>query len=396
MAYNYINTTGTVVADTSDTLLEVQNEYKAILGADLNVSPETPQGGLIAAETISRQGTMRNNAQLANQINPNFAGGVFLDALCALTALERTQATRTEVTGNITGVAGTIIPQGSQVRTTSGDYFYLQNSAVIGAGGTVDAVFLSSEKGEIPAESGTLTQIVDGVIGWEGITNATSGTLGTNTQSDYSLRTQRKETLFLQSVGLIGAIVSGLKTVEGVKSLSFYENYTDAEVTIDTIAIAAHSVYSCVDGGSDEDVAQMLLSKKSCGCGYVGDETVVVLEPSSTQLYTIKFSRPTEVPILVRTTVTAPNPLVDVIGTVKDAMVNYANGDVEGEKGFEVNRDVSAFELGGAVNITNSGIFVKSVEVSDDDGMTWTAGTISILLSQVARLSADDIDVTVV
>lgn len=396
MTYNYINDTGTVVADTSDTLEEVQIEYKAILGQDLNVSPETPQGGLITAEVISRQGTMRNNAQVANQINPNLAGGVFLDALCALTALERTEATQTIVTGAITGVASTIIPQGSQARTTDGDYFYLQNGAIIGAGGTVDAVFLSTEKGEIPAESGTLTQIVDGVIGWEGLTNAVSGVLGNNVQSDYSLRTQRKETLFLQGVGLVGAIVSGLKTVDNVKSLSFYENDTSVDVTVDTIVISANSVYACVDGGSDEDVAQMLLAKKSCGCAYSGVISVVILEPASTQLYTIKFSRPVEVPILVRTTVTSPNPLVDVIGTVKTSMVDYASGDIEGEKGFEVNRDISAFELGGAVNIVNSGIFVKLVEVSDDAGTTWTTGTIEILLNQVGRLVEDDITVTVV
>ena len=71
--YNYINTTGLIVPDSSEILTEVQNEYVAAFGADLQVNnPNSPQGLLINAETQARIAVANNNATLANQINPSF------------------------------------------------------------------------------------------------------------------------------------------------------------------------------------------------------------------------------------------------------------------------------------------------------------------------------------
>lgn len=112
--YGFIVETGVIVPDTSDQLAQVQSEYRTAFGDDLDVSPETPQGVLIAAETESRDSVARNNAALANQINPNLAGGVFLDALWALTGGARFVATPSVIRGvELGGVPGAIIPEGA-------------------------------------------------------------------------------------------------------------------------------------------------------------------------------------------------------------------------------------------------------------------------------------------
>ena len=82
--YQYIDTTGVIVPDTATIQSEVEGEYKAVFGQDLVVTPNTPQGVLITAEVAARSNVVRNNAALANQINPNLAGGVFLDAIWAV------------------------------------------------------------------------------------------------------------------------------------------------------------------------------------------------------------------------------------------------------------------------------------------------------------------------
>ncbi|MHC5543543.1 baseplate J/gp47 family protein, partial [Singulisphaera rosea] len=99
--YQYLDATGVIVPDTSSLLADVQSEYQAVFGADLIVTPDTPQGVLITAETLARTEVVNNNAALANQINPNIAGGVFLDAILALTGMQRTPASPTVVT-NVT------------------------------------------------------------------------------------------------------------------------------------------------------------------------------------------------------------------------------------------------------------------------------------------------------
>ena len=76
MSYDYVVNTGLLLADTSDILSVVQDEYKDVLGKDLVVTSDTPQGVIIVTETEARSSHITGNAQVANQINPNFAGDV--------------------------------------------------------------------------------------------------------------------------------------------------------------------------------------------------------------------------------------------------------------------------------------------------------------------------------
>lgn len=394
--YGYIVETGVIVPDTADTLATVQAEFRTAFGDDLDVSPETPQGVLIVAETEARDAVARNNADLANQINPNFAGGVFLDAIWALTGGQRVKATPTLVRGVVmAGVPGTIVPAGARASLgTNGALFELVSSAVLTAG-SATGDFQAVDAGAIAVSSGALNTIATSVLGWETVTNPTAGETGLDGESDIAARTRRRQTLALQGVALPEAIVSGLYTVDGVKSLAFRENVTPSTITIDTVSLVAHSVYACVDGGSDNDVALMLLRKKSLGAGWNGTTTVNVTEPYSGQVYAVKFSRPDIIQIYVRVTVVLNGAAYpDVPGLVRQAMIAYANGEQEGEAGFVVGGDVSPFELGAAVNRVAAPLYVRSVTLSTD-GTTYSGSEIAITIAQKAALLEGNIAVTV-
>ena len=90
--YVYTVSTGTITVDASVIQAQVIAEYQGLFGADLIVTPDTPQGMLITAETLARTAAAENNAAIANQINPMLAGGVYLDALLALTGTFREPA----------------------------------------------------------------------------------------------------------------------------------------------------------------------------------------------------------------------------------------------------------------------------------------------------------------
>lgn len=393
--YQYVNLSGVILPDTSNILTEVENEYKSAFGSDLIVTPDTPQGVLITAETLSRDAVVRNNAALANQINPNIAGGVFLDAICALSGLQRDAATKTVVTATIAGVPATLIPAGSRAQTPQNNVFETTGDFTIGGGGTVSATFQAVEFGPIPCPIGELSQIVDAVTGWETVTNPGAGTLGTNTQSDVSLRTLRRLTLAGQGTALPEAIISAVYKVPEVKSMTFRENIEASSETIDGVLMVAHSIYCCVDGGTDEDVATAILSKKSLGANYNGAETVNVVDAASGQTYAVKFDRPTEVPIEIRTTVKNTDALVDPVVACRTAILAFVNGEIEGEAGWTVGTSVSTFELAGAINRLYPGIYVQSLETSDDGGSTWGFVEIPISISQKATTISSDITVTV-
>ena len=121
--YNYVESTGLIVPDTADTRLDVISEFRGIFGDDFITDAESPEGQWIDAETSSRQSVARNNAAVANQINPDVAGGPFLDAIWSLTGGSRTDATRSTAMATVTGSSGTLIPSGSLARTTDGNEF---------------------------------------------------------------------------------------------------------------------------------------------------------------------------------------------------------------------------------------------------------------------------------
>lgn len=402
--YQYIEDTGVILPDTTETLATVEAEYREALGQELVTDPATPQGRLISTETTARDNMLRNNAALANQINPNEAGGVFLDAIWALTGGQRIAATQSVARAVVVaGTPATFIPEGSQARTAAGDLWEtLADVTLSGLGaGAVD--MRAVEFGPVPAAPGAISNIVSAVLGWETVTNPTIAELGRLQESDAASRARRKVTLALQGIAMPEAIISALYDVPGVRSLVFRENYTGAAATIDGVLLAANSVYAVVDGGSNLDVATSLLHNKSGGANWNGATVVAVTEPTSGQIYNVSFDRPTLVPYKVRVTVRPGSTLADVAAAVRTAIMAYASNDVDtlnpeglavGELGIVVGKSVSPFELAGTVNRLNPSIYVQKVEVAKTADALAVA-EIPITIQQLATLNVNNIDVVI-
>lgn len=395
--YQYIDETGVIVPDTATVQTEVEGEYKAVFGQDLVVTANTPQGVLITAEVSARSNVLRNNAAVANQINPNLAGGVFLDAIWALTGGQRIAANYSVIPGvHLLGLPGTVVPAGSQASLIDGTLFASVSAVTLDGGGNGYVDFQAVETGPIAANIGTLTQIVTAVLGWDQVTNPTAATPGRNEESDLASRMRRKNTLSLQNVALPEAITSALYDTLNVRSLTFRENYTKADATIDGIFLLANSVWACVDGGTDADVAAALLAHKSLGANWNGAVTVNLTDAASGQTYPVKFDRPTAVPVQARVTVRNLSALTDVPAAVRQAIVDYAAGLQDGEPGFVVGASVSSFELAGAVNRAAPGIYVQNCEISLVTPTSWVVGQIAIALNQIASITSGNIEVIVV
>lgn len=403
--YEYLEPQGVIVPDTSSTLAEVESEWQQALGSDLVTTADTPQGVMITAETLARNNVIKNNAALANQINPNIAGGVFLDAIIALTGPGRNAQTPTIVTNvTIAGVVGTVLSVGIRAQTAAGDQFQLTSQITIPSGGTTIGNFQSVDDGPIPCADGALNEIVTAVLGWETVTNnqegtpASTTTLGTTTQSDQAARGFRLNTLAFNGISLAEAITSALYATAGVRSLAFQENIAATTQTINGIVMGSHSVYACVQGGTDLAVASALLENKGSGSGWNGETSVDVIEPASGQNYTVLFDRPTPVDIYIK--VTTPNGNE---ATIQQAVIDYMNGIVSIQNqngtqqtlpGFVVGADVSAFDIAGAIVAENPGIYLNSVQLSLDDS-TFTTNPVVIGVNQVAFTQTSFITIAV-
>lgn len=405
--YSYINSSGVVTVDTAVIQTQVEDEYKAAFGSDLIVTANTPQGLLITAEVLARTAVADNNAALANQINPNIAGGVFLDAIMALMGISRVGATRSSVIGTLGGAPGTFIPSGSLVNeSVSGVTFESVGDVTISAGGSATVNFTSVDPSTIIVAPNTLTQIVSQVLGWDTCTNAAVGTPGTVEQSDAAARLYRLQTLFSQGSSLANAIAAAVFQVQGVTSLTIVEN---TAATTQNVPIAgksavasmvAHSIYMCIGGTyANQDVAEAITSKKSGGCAYNNNKGGTPISQNVTmafggQVIPVLWDTPLAVRILVEVQYSqGTSTIADPVNAIKQAVVDYANGVISGEPGLVVGANVSSFEIGGAINQLVPGVFIHSVGLSLYPLSSYSPTEQVIEVWEQATIAAGDVSV---
>lgn len=393
--FDYVLEQGLIIPDTADVLAEVQGEYRAVFGTDLVVTADTPQGALMVADASSRISMLNMLAAVMNQINPNEAGGIFADALCALTMVERAAATYSMVYGvTVSGAPGAPLPIGSQATmSATGDVFATTSAVTFNnTTGLATVDFRALVVGPVACPVGGL-DTVGYVLGWETVTNPTSAAIGTNQQSDASLMSLRKATLARQGMSTPEAQISALSAIDGVFSVSYRENFTGATATIDGISLVANSVWACVNGGADIDVATALLANKTDGANWNGAHTLSVVEPISGQSYLVKWDRPTLIPIQVRVTIRKNSDPTDPTIAIPNAVVNYAAGLVPNLSGFLNGYAVSPFEIAKAVGYYNPLFIVDKVEVSLVSTLSWQTTEIVMALNQAATVIASGVSV---
>lgn len=315
-----IDQTGISTTDLSGHYTSLRKRFTDTFGSDLSTESETPQGQLIGilAEVFAE--IDEGFVQLANAFSVNTAGGVQLDHLFSLAAVERKLSTVSTVTATMSGVPGTNIPFGSRVKTTAGDEFQLRRDALIPQGGSVDGIFSAVERGAVPIPANSLTNIVTVTTGWEGVTNAAAGQEGVDTETDATYRKRGKVQSSQNSPSTIDAIRSALVKV-GVTRSRVIENTTAMPMSVTGIAnIPAHSVVAIVDGGIDEDIARAIQTGKTLGAGTFGGESYVLNGE------TIRFQRVEEVAVKLSITITTDNLFPNQgVPLIKDALVRHAN-----------------------------------------------------------------------
>lgn len=390
--YKYIHSSGVIVPDLSDTRNQVIAEFRAVFGADLATDPSTPQGKLITRIAEERDALARNNAEMANQINPDIAGGVALDALWRLTGGSRRGSVRSSINGVVmSGVPGTLIPAGSRARSQAGDLFSLKYNRVIGSSGSVLGEFVALEPGPIRVPENGLDTVASSVLGWETVTNPNPSIPGRFVESDAESRRRRRQTLGLHSVSVDEAIVSRLYDLPLVRSLNFLENDSDEDRVIEGIPMRKHSIWVCVEGGIDSDIAQALRATKTVGAGYNGDVVVEVPDRITGRPYEVKFDRPDVINLMIR--VRAKASSLDLTTLIPELIMNYVEGRVEGDVSFVVGSDVSPWEIAGTINQQEPSITVRKVELSVAGTGNWSTDVFTVGAKGLAKTQLSSIQV---
>ena len=377
---------------------EEQALYKSI-DPKWSLDPSTPDGLKTASDAEIWANLDELGQRAYNSKDPSKATGNDLDVVSSITGTLRAQGTSSTVTVTLTGTIGTVIADGSLVESSvDGSQWAISGPVTINGATAATAVALIV--GATSASIGTITKIVNPQSGWSGVTNPSVATLGTSAETDSELRVKRKNGVSLPGSNQIDSTFAAISNLDNVRRVKIYEN--DSISPVDANGLPIHSTAIVVDGGLDQDIADVAYAKRNPGPiqhSLTNPVTVPVISPITGNSKDIILNRPDYVDITIVYNITDDGTLPINIGQlVKDATIEYIDGTLlDGtsgfnQTGFDIGEDVHAGRFYTPANNV-LGVYGDSYVTS----ITVNGGaSVAIGFEELSRFTDANITVTVV
>jgi hypothetical protein len=287
---------GFVAPTEAEILAGVTADINTDFGGGLNPGLTTPQGQLASTETAIIGDKNAAFIWYTNQVDPAFNSGRMQDAIGRIYFMTRIPGAPTVVQASCSGLDGVIIPVGAMAQATDNNLYICQQQGVI-TNGSVVLPFACGAFGPIACQSGTLTTIYQAIFGWDSITNAEDGVLGINVETPSQFEARRSASVAANAIGILDAIQGAVLAVPNVLDVYVTENDEPTPQVIGGKTLGPNSLYVAVVGGLSQAIGEAIWSRKAPGCGYNGNTTVTVVDPSSEYLepkpsYSVSFERP--------------------------------------------------------------------------------------------------------
>lgn len=301
-------------------------DFKDIYGEDINVESNSPDGQAI---NIFAQ-MLEDQYELLSQVNASFdpdqAIGTVLDQRCAINGIQRKGGTYTYVTIEVEadrsvtldGIDRVAPEQAYTISDNEGNLFVLSATSPINSG-TSQLVFRALNVGNVEVLPNTITTPVTIILGVLSVNNpGVATTQGTNEETDAELRERRKRSVSISNQGYVDGLAAALENLSDVTKVSVYQNRGN---TTDADGIPGHSIWVVIQGGTDEEIGQVMDNKVAGGVGMKGSQSVNV-QQSDGQVATYYFDRPSAQTLYVRLDITPLNGQTIVYDEIKSALVN--------------------------------------------------------------------------
>lgn len=397
-----ITENGLSVPDVADILSGRLTDMTAALGGGASQSLSSPQGQIAQSDTEIIAQVDDKLLCLFNQINPDFATGRFQDGIGRIYFMERISAQGTVVTATCIGQVGTIIPAGSTAIDTSGYIYQAVDSITIPAGGSVDGAFVNTTTGPIPCAAGALNQIYRAISGWDAITNASPGAVGVDVESRIAFESRRKQSVARNGRNMDGATRSAILETTGVLDAYVWSNRTASTVNRGTtnFPVIAHSIYICVYGGADADVADAIFRTYNPGANLNGDTTYTVYDTENYSApypeYVMQWQRAIATRVHFSISLDSSlNPPSDITAQVKAMITRVFTGNYDGIEKARIGATINSGKYyAPVISISPDTVGILSLQVSLD-GITYSP-SVTMGIDQIPTIQDSDITVTLV
>ena len=276
-------------------LSELQDDMRSIYGNDINVESNSPDGQMLNIITQSATDVREIVQRIYDILDIDNATGINLDRAVALIGITRKKGTRTVTPITVTTSAACTLVGINQdeinpytVQDNAGNKWNLQNTHYFSGANAASLSFQAELIGKQETTPNTITTPVTIVLGVSSINNPTTATVvGEDEETDFELRSRAKRSIMLAAVGFVDSLYAGLISLDGMSSVRVLENTTN---TTDANGTSPHSIHVITAGSaSNASIADVIMRKRSGGCGMDGDITVTKINADGSPI-DIKWS----------------------------------------------------------------------------------------------------------
>ncbi|EAN1667623.1 hypothetical protein FD430_16515 [Salmonella enterica] len=311
-----------ISAPDYQTILDTLTSYfQQIYGSDAYLEPDSKDGQAVALVALAIHDANNTAVSVYNCFSPATGYGAALTSNVKINGIARKGATNSTVDLLLTGNAGTTITNGT-VKDTNNVIWRLPASVVIGVDGTVTVTAICSNSGAVAALAGTITTINTPTRGWTSVTNPAAATVGAPAETDAELRIRQGQSVAIPSITPFEGVDGAIANIAGVTRHKLYENDTGKT---DGNGLPPHSISAIVDGGDVTEIARAIRGNKGQGVRTWGKTSVTVPDKYGNP-HIISFSRPTDVPVYGKITLTVFAGYTSQIGVqIQQAVADYIN-----------------------------------------------------------------------
>ncbi|HIE9814038.1 TPA: baseplate J/gp47 family protein [Klebsiella pneumoniae] len=380
---------GISAPDYQTVLDTITGYFQQIYGSDAYLEPDSKDGQMVALVALAIHDANNTAISVYRSFSPATALGDALTSNVKINGITRRAATNSTVDLLLTGTVGTAITNGS-VRDTNSVVWNLPATVVIGSDGTVVATATCANSGAVAAVAGSVNGINTPTRGWASVTNPLAATVGVAAETDAELRVRQSQSVALASLTPFDAVDGAIANVEGVTRHKLFEN--DTEVT-DANGLPAHSISAVVEGGDATVIANTIRSVKGQGVSTFGMTAVVVTDRYGNP-YTIRFSRPVDIPVFVSITLRALTGYASDVGDeMKAAVASYINSLAIGDSVL-LSRVYSPANLG-VVSGGNARYYDIMELLIGRSADSVAAANLTVLYDEAVSCSVENIEITV-
>ncbi|EBV4144429.1 hypothetical protein DOQ87_26825 [Salmonella enterica subsp. enterica serovar Benin] len=311
-----------ISAPDYQTILDTLTSYfQQIYGIDAYLEPDSKDGQAVALVALAIHDANNTAISVYNCFSPATGYGAALTSNVKINGIARKGATNSTVDLLLTGTAGTAITNGT-VKDTNNVIWRLPASVVIGVDGTVTVTAICSNSGAVAALAGTITIINTPTRGWTSVTNPAAAAVGAPAETDAELRIRQGQSVAIPSITPFEGVDGAIANIAGVTRHKLYENDTGKT---DGNGLPPHSISAIVDGGDVAEIARTIRGNKGQGVRTWGKTSVTVPDKYGNP-HIISFSRPTDVPVYGKITLTVFAGYTSQIGVqIQQAVADYIN-----------------------------------------------------------------------